>query len=336
MVHVADLDAVGLEELGEVFSHLFGEGRDEDTFAPFGPHVDLRNEVVDLAVDRFDRDHRIEQAGRADDLFDDLRAALPFKISRSSRGEDDLVHVRVELVKIQRTVVERARETEPELDEGLLSRAVSAVHTPDLRDGDVGLVDEQQEVVREVVHQSVWCGAGFPAGQDSRIVLDAGAEAGLPEHLHVVLGPLLDALRLDEFALALEELHLVPHLREDLLDGGVHDFRVDDIVGGRVNGSMLQDAVDLSGQSVDLADAVDLIAKVLDADGVLGLTRGEDLHGIAPDPELGADEVDVVSLVVELDQLSEQCVPRVLLTGPQRDDHVFVVDGRSDGVDAGH
>ena len=98
---------------------------------------------------------------------------------------------------------------------------------------------------------------------------------------------------------------------------------------------MLQDAGHFSGEGVDLADAVDLIAEVFDADGVLGLARREDLHGVAADAELGSDEVDVIALVVQFDELFEQRVPRILLTGPQRDDHVFVVDGRSDRVDTG-
>ena len=146
---------------------------------------------------------------------------------------------------------------------------------------------------------------------------------------------MLDALGLDEFALALEELHLVSHLGEDVFDGFIHDFRVDDVVGGRVDGGMLQNSGHFAGEGVDLADAVDLIAKVFDADGVLGLTRREDLHGVSADTELGSDEVDVVTLVVQFDELFEQRVSRVLHAGPQRDDHVFVVDGRTDGVDAG-
>ena len=103
---------------------------------------------------------------------------------------------------------------------------------------------------------------------------------------------------------------------------------------GGIDGGVLQDAGHLSGEGVDLADAVDLIAEVLDADGVLGLARGEDLDGVSPYAELGADEVDVVALVVQFHQFSQQVVPGIFLSGAQRDDHALVVDGRTDGVDA--
>ena len=56
---------------------------------------------------------------------------------------------------LQRPVVERGRQPEAVVDQGLLARAVAVVHAADLRDRLVRLVDEGQEVLGEVVEQRV-------------------------------------------------------------------------------------------------------------------------------------------------------------------------------------
>ncbi len=57
------------------------------------------------------------------------------------------------LLELERAVVERAREAKAVLDERLLAGAVAAVHRLELGDGLVRLVDDAQEVLREVVEQ---------------------------------------------------------------------------------------------------------------------------------------------------------------------------------------
>ena len=67
-----------------------------------------------------------------------------------------------------------------------------------------GLVDEADEVVGEVVQQTVGPVTGSAAVEDPRVVLDPAAEAQLAQHLHVVLGALAQAMGLQELALGLE------------------------------------------------------------------------------------------------------------------------------------
>ena len=94
-----------------------------------------------------------------------------------------------------------------------------AVHAVDLRDGLVALVDEEQEVVREVVEQRVRRRAGGAAVHVAGVVLDAVAVADLPHHLDVVAGPLLQPLRLQELAPVAEPLQPLVQLCLDALDG---------------------------------------------------------------------------------------------------------------------
>ena len=86
--------------------------------------------------------------------------------------------------------------------------------------GDMALVYEEQEVVREIVKQSRGHTARRTARQNGRIVLDALADAHFRQHLNVVVRPLLDALGLDELAFRGELLHLRVALGANLFNGG--------------------------------------------------------------------------------------------------------------------
>src|SRR5690606_40197459 len=64
-----------------------------------------------------------------------------------------------------RPVVQRRRQPEPVLHQRLLARTVTAVHAADLRDGYVGLVDENDDVFRQVVEQGRGRLTGLAAGE---------------------------------------------------------------------------------------------------------------------------------------------------------------------------
>ena len=76
--------------------------------------------------------------------------------------------------------------------------------------GETRLNREQINAALEVAHrQPPQRAPGRPASQRARVVLDARAGPGLSQHLQVEPGPLLDALRLQQLALAAEELQLL-------------------------------------------------------------------------------------------------------------------------------
>src|SRR5699024_6814691 len=90
------------------------------------------------------------------------------------------------------------------------------------------------------------------------------------------------------------------------------------------------------GDGVELGDAVDLVPEKLHLDGQLAHIGQVDVHRVPPDPELVADKIDVVALVLQVHQPAAQLVPGHLHAGPQADDHAAVVDGVAQRVDAGH
>src|SRR5438094_899991 len=141
--------------------------------------------VIELTVRRTALDLGIDESRRPDDLFDGPRRMLDLVRTGRRRDEDRLVETRLELVEGEWTVVERAWQSEAVLDEDLLARAVAAVHAAHLRDRDVRLVDEHEEVRREVIEERPRAAPRRTACEMPRVVLDPSARAGLAHHLEV-------------------------------------------------------------------------------------------------------------------------------------------------------
>ena len=335
MVHVPHPDACPLEIAGEVLRHLFGQGGHQDPFLPGGAGVDFPDQVVDLALHRADLDHRVQQAGGADDLLHDLARAAALILPRSGGDIDHLIDPLGELLKVQRTVVKGAGQPEAVVHQGGFPGPIPGVHGPHLGEGHVALVDEQKKILGEVVQQGHGRGPGGPAGDDPAVILNAGAVAQLPHHLNVVQGALGDALGLQQLVVGLEEGHPFLHLPVDLLDGGGHFFLGGHIVGGRVDGHMVHHPGGGAGDHVDLADPVDLVPEELHPDGPVVGVDGENFHRVPPDPEAVAVEGHVVALIADLRELVQQLLHGPLLAGAQGDDHVGVVDGVPQAVNAG-
>src|SRR3546814_2598734 len=97
------------------------------------------------------------------------------------------------------------RQAEAVLGERRLARVVAAEHAVELADGDVALVDEEEGVVRQVLEEGRRRLARLASGKVARVVLDAGAGAGRPDHLQVDHRALLQALRLQQLALLVEQ-----------------------------------------------------------------------------------------------------------------------------------
>src|SRR5690242_6216852 len=81
------------------------------------------------------------------------------------------------------------------------------------------LVDEDDEVLREVVEQRERMGPRPAPFEDPRVVLDPIAETKFLEHLEVVLGALAYPVRFEQPVLGLELPNLLLELVPDLVDG---------------------------------------------------------------------------------------------------------------------
>ena len=311
-VEVLDPDPGLGQVVGQVLRHFFGQGGDQDLVFAVGLPADLADQVVDLALDGADVDLGIQKAGRPDDLLGPEQLVL-LLVGAGRRGDKEhLVDVGLELRELQGPVVQGRGQAEAVADQGLLAGPVAAVHGPDLGDGHVGLVDDDEKIVVVEVHEGHGRLALLHEVQVAGVVLDAGAEAGLPHHLDVEIGALGDALGLQEHVLALEIFDALAQLLLDVVAGGIDLLLRDHIMGGRIDHDVLQLAVDPAGQLVDLADAVDLVAEPLDAEDELTPLGGKDLQGVAPDPEIAAVQGHVIARILNGHQLLQDLVPVLL------------------------
>ena len=261
---------------------------------------------------------------------------LALIVARRGRDVDGLVYPLLELLKLQRAVIIRARQPEAILDKRILARAVAAVHGAHLRQCDVALIDKEQKILRKIVQQRHRRAAGGTAADNARIVLDAGAVAELLHHLNVIVRALTDALRLEELTLLLECFHARVALGADLADGALHLFVRCDIVRRRIDRHVAKRADGRTGDDVDVRNAVDLVTEKLHTHGMVRRIGREDVDRVAADAEHVARKGNVVALVADVDELAHEFLRIALLAGAQRDDHVGVVDWVTEAVDTRH
>ena len=321
--------------VGQVLGHLLRERGDEHALVTGGALLRLVDDVVDLRGASAHDDLGIQKARRTDDLLHLLLAHLLLVVARRGRHVDELRHARLELIEAQRAVVQAAGQTKPVLGERDLARAVALVHAADLRHGHVALVDDAQEVFREVVDERVRRLAGRAAVHVPRVVLDAGAEPHRLEHLQVVVHAHLQPLGLEQFALVLELLQTFAQLVADGAERAVHLRARRHVMRRRPDGQRLVFVQHLACDMVDLRDGLDLVAPEVDAHGVVGIRR-EHVERVAPHAERAAFQLVVVAVVLDVDKLVDDVVAIHLLLLVHEHGHARVVHRAADTVDARH
>ena len=332
-MEVARLHARLEQVVGQVLGHLLRQRRDEDTLADLFAAADLVQQVVDLVARLAQLDLRVDQEGRADQLFADDRRVAQLERAGRRRHEHELRNLPEELVEAQRPVVECRRQTEAVVDERLLARAVAFVHPADLRDGLVRLVHEDDEVVREVVQQRERMRPRRAAFEDAGVVLDAVAEAELLEHLEVVLRALPEPVGLEHLVLGLELAQPLLELVLDLVDCALDRRLRRDVLGRRPDGEIVELRVDLAAQRIEVRDLLDLVAEERHAVRRL-LVRGLDLDNVALDAKAPAAENRVVADVLRVDQLAQEQIAVVLLVQLEVDHPIAPLLRRAQAVDA--
>ena len=195
------------------------------------------------------------------------------------------------------------------------------------------LVDEREEVGREVIEERPGPASRGPAGKVSRVVLDPVAGPGLAEHLEVEVRALPEALRLEEAALVLELGNALHELRLDVLDCLEQLLAWRDEVTRRVDVDAVAVREDLTRERVELGDALHVVAEELDPQGEV-LVRGLDLEGVAAHAELPADQIRISTFVLDVDEVAEHRVAPDALALVQPDRDGAVVDRRAEAVDA--
>ncbi len=182
-----------------------------------------------------------------------------------------------------------------------LAAQVAAIHGAELADGDVAFVDEDQGVVGRDIRTKSAAARRACGRRVARIVLDAGAGAGGFHHLEIEQGALLEPLRLEEAAGAVELLQAAR--RAPCVISLMAPVRVArGVTYGcwrRCGRTSRSDDL-LAGERIELGDRLDLVAEQGDAPGGILIVGREQFDRIAADAEGAADEAGVAALVLQL------------------------------------
>ena len=268
-VQVFDTDAGAGKIIGQILRHLLGQRRDKDLVAVLDGCADFSDQVVDLPVHRAHVDLGIQKSRRADDLLGPEQLVRFLVGTRRRAHEEHLVDVSLKFFKIERPVVQRRRQAEAIFHQGRLAGPVAVIHGADLGNGHMGLVHDDQKIVREEVHQGQRGLPRLAKVQMPGIVLNSAAKARLAHHLDVKIGALRDSLGLDQLVLGLKELDLLAHLGLNIFTRPIDLLLRDDVVGGRPDHDVGQLGVHAACQLLHFADPIDLVAEPLDADQVV-------------------------------------------------------------------
>ena len=146
------------------------------TTASRGGHLlALSDQVVDLSADRTDDADRVGQACRAYDLFGkDAAGLFHLPVARCRGDETVWGRMASHSSNLRGRLSTQDGRRKPNSANVPLRRQVASEHAADLRHGDVGFIDEQQRVLREIFKQCRRRIARVAPCQVARIVLDAG------------------------------------------------------------------------------------------------------------------------------------------------------------------
>ncbi len=171
----------------ELFGHTLCQRGHQHSLLTLDAKLYLLHQIVDLVERRSDLYYRVEQTGGADKLFyHHALALLKLIVGRGGADIHYLFRKRLELLEFQWAVVESRRQSETVFHKIHLSRHIAAIHRPDLWHRHMALVNDGEEIVREIIKQAERTHARLTAVKITAVVLDAGAVSHLAHHLHVV------------------------------------------------------------------------------------------------------------------------------------------------------
>ena len=226
--------------IGQVLRHPLGQRGHQHLIVLPGFLSDLSDQIVDLSLHGPDRHLRIQKPGGTDDLLHPVQLMRRLVLGRRGGHEQHLIDVGFKLFKIQRPVVQRGGQPEAVVHQRGLPGTVSREHAADLRDRHMGLVHDDQKIIREKVQQRHGRLSRRGAVQVAGIVLDPGAEARFPQHLDVKIRPFRDPLRLDQLILPPEVADPLLQLLFYIITGNVDLILGNHIMRRRKDRDMLQ------------------------------------------------------------------------------------------------
>ena len=267
--------------------------------------VNFGKQIINLSFSGANLNFRIQKAGRTDNLFCTKQFMLLFVLSWSCGNKEHLIDFPLKLGKIQRTVIKGGGKTETEVDKSVLSGKISVVHPSNLGKTDVAFIHNNQEVVRKVVNQGVgrftWrCKIQMPG-----IVFDAGADTGFPNHFHIEVCALGNALCFQKLVFFFKILYPFLQFRKNIFAGQTELVHGNNIGTGRENHGVFQFFLRFAAQDINKLDFLDFITEENHANGLFPFGGRENVNRITLYAETSSSKVHIVSRILNFNEISE-------------------------------
>ena len=272
-MHVIDLNARVEQMVGQVLGHALGERGHQHALLAGNALANLVLKIVNLAAYWTHVNLGVEQAGRTNNLLHVVLAHPQLVVARRGRNIDKLGYPCLKLVETKRAIIECRGQAKTVFHQRYLTRAVAFMHAADLRHRHMALVDDTEHVLRKVIDQGKRRLTRLATVQMTRVVLDAVAKAHRLEHLKIIIGALLQTLRLEQLVGRLELRHALLALFADRFQSRLDLRLLGHVVRCRPYGDGLVLTKHLTGDLIDLGNQLDLVAKELKPQRMLGIRR---------------------------------------------------------------
>ena len=141
----------------------------------------------------------------------------------------------------------------------------------------------------------------------TRVVLDAVAKAHRLEHLKIIIGALLQTLRLEQLVGRLELRHALIALFADRFQSRLDLRLLGHVVRCRPYGNGLVLTKHLTGDLIDLGNQLDLVAKELKPQRMLGIRRIH-VNNIAAHAERATCQVIVIAIILNVNKCMDKVI----------------------------
>ena len=130
-----------------------------------------------------------------------------FVVTGSGRHKQNLVQLIFKFLKAKRTVVLGRGKTKAVIYQCLLPVLVTCIHGAYLWNGLMGLINNKEKIIPEIVQKSVRGLPRLQTGKMTGIVLNAGTESGFLHHFNIKVGTLRNSLGFYQLVLAFEIIY---------------------------------------------------------------------------------------------------------------------------------
>ena len=195
------------------------------------------------------------------------------------------------------------------------------------------LVHNDQKLIREIINQRIRWDSRLQSCQMSRIVLNTAAKSRFAQHFNIKIRAFRDTLCLDQLIFPFKITHPLFHLFFNFNRGLIDFLLRNNIMRCRKYCTVLQSALDLTGQHIDFCDPVNFISKKLHTHRRIRIVCRKNLQHITTHTKRTTMKIHVISHILNINELADHIIPVSLHARSQRNHHVLIIHRTSQTID---